>query len=111
MSSDIAATAPPLMKRCGLGRAADAVAFVKKAQAGVDHVLRDEVRRLRHGEIVLRIARLRTAEGADLARAPRLRGEPLAHVVAVAQFAPLQRRDSRGKRPRSRACRDSSRAR
>src|SRR6185436_1068263 len=32
----------------------------------------------------------RTAIRADLPRAPRLRGEPFAHVVAVAQLAPLQ---------------------
>ena len=73
------------------GGAADAVAFVKQAEARIDHVLAFQVRRLRNGQKVLGVASLRAAERADLARAPRLLGEPFARVVAVLQLAPAQR--------------------
>ena len=48
------------------------------------------MRRLGDGEIVLRVACLRAAIGADLARTPGLRGQPFAHVIAIAQQSPLQ---------------------
>src|SRR5262249_50512418 len=70
--------------------AADAIALVKQAQPRVDHVLADEMWRLRHRKEVLREAPLRAAEGADLAGTPPLAGDPLAGIVAIFQLAPPQ---------------------
>ena len=73
-----------------LRRTPNAIAFMIQAQTRVGHVLRDEMRRLSHREIILCIAGLRSAISADLTSAPGLRGEPLAHVVAIAKLAPLK---------------------
>src|SRR5581483_7437379 len=67
---------------------ADAVTLVEEAQAGVDHVLADEVRRPGDGEEVLGEAALRAAERADLTRGPRLAREPFDRVVTVLLLTP-----------------------
>ncbi len=74
----------------GSGGAADAIAFVKQAEASVDHVLGREVRRLGDREEVLREAGLGAAEGSDLAGGPGLDGQPLDEVVAVFLLAPAE---------------------
>ncbi len=78
------------LESLGAGHTADAIALLVKAQAGIGHVLRDQVRRLGHRQIVLGITRLGAAIRPDLARAPRLRGQPLTDVIAIAQRSPLQ---------------------
>ena len=70
--------------------AADAVAFVVEAEAGVGHVLGLEGRRPRNGEEVLGEPGLRPTERADLARAPRLLREPFHGVESILQFAPAE---------------------
>ena len=88
-------------------RAADAIAFVEQAQPGVDHVLADQMRRLRDGEKVLREAGLRAAERADLPGGPRLRREPFADVVAVLLLAPAERPIADPRSLRTATCRGS----
>ena len=87
---DVACHGAALDEALRLGGAADAVAFLIQAQARVGHILRHEMRRLGDGKIVLCVTRLGAAIGADLACAPRLGGEPFAHVIAITQRPPLQ---------------------
>src|SRR5262245_34192321 len=74
----------------GTRGAAEAIAFLEEAQARINHVLAFEMRRLRDGEEVLRVAALGAAECADVAGTPRLFGQPLAGVVAVFELAPAE---------------------
>ena len=55
---------------------------------GLAHVHRAEVGRTGRGQPVLGRPRVRAADGADVAVAPRLGGDPLDRVVAVAILAP-----------------------
>lgn len=77
-------------KAVGASGSADAIAFMKEAQSGIDHVLCCEVRWLGDSEEVLYVASLRTAERADFSGAEGLRSEPFAEVVAVAVFSPAE---------------------
>ena len=70
--------------------AADAVAFVVEAEAGVGHVLGLECRWPRDGEEVLGEPGLRPAERADIAGAPRLLREPFHRIESILQFAPTE---------------------
>src|SRR5688572_21623364 len=74
----IAANLSKIMKSLRARYAADARTFMTQAQARIDHVRAVGVRRLGHGQKILRVASLRAAECADAAGAPALPGEPLA---------------------------------
>ena len=75
----------------GTSCAANSVAFLVQAQARVPHVLTDEMRRLRHRQIILSVPALRTSECSNLPRAPLLLREPFTRVIPVGQLTPLQR--------------------
>ena len=86
----IAADVVHRLEALGPRGAADAIAFLKQAQAGIDHVLADEMRRLRDGEEVLGEAALRAAERADLAGHHGCLASHSHGVVAVLQLAPAE---------------------
>jgi hypothetical protein len=86
----ISAVLPKISEPLVAGYSTDAVAFVKKAEAGVYHILANEVGWVGYGEEVLGKAALGTSEGANFSGAPRLPSEPLAGVVTVLRFTSAQ---------------------
>jgi hypothetical protein len=82
----ISAVLPKISEPFVAGYSTDSVTFVKKAEAGVYHVLANEVGWVGCGEEVLGKAALGTSEGANFSGAPRLPSEPLAGVVTVPGF-------------------------
>ena len=80
-----------LLERHTPRRASAPVAEMKQALACVGHVLRHQVGRAGHSQKILRVAGLRSAEGADLAIRPRLLGQPCDRVVPVLLVAPTER--------------------
>ena len=78
----------PRQHEAELERAVVIHPFVAVVRRRLAHVHRAQVRRARRRHAVLGHARIRASDGAHLAVAPRLRGDPFHRVVAVAVRAP-----------------------